>query len=179
MISIGRKLQTCLAILPLMASSTSWADPVLINVTGKLITAACTVDSSLSGGHTIDLGTSGRTDFLHAGETGEWKRFTLNLFNCPANTLSTTATFSGTPDSNDNLLFANNSPSLTAAKNIAVQVVKDDERNVTVSNNSTLTVSVDSNHNATFPLAARLITPTGEVRPGTIMSTVLVNFTYQ
>ncbi|MOA69857.1 hypothetical protein D3C78_1983000 [compost metagenome] len=47
-------------------------------------------------------------------------------------------------------------------------------------NGSSMTVTIDSQRNATYALAGRVIRPaTGNVIPGTVSSVVQMNFTYQ
>lgn len=179
MVTLNKIINALLMFAGLLFYSTGYADPVQINVTGKVIAAACTVDSGLASGQTVDLGTLGRTSLLHPGDAGDWRSFTLSLSNCPPGSSSSTVTFTGTPDSHDVSLFANTGPALTAAQNVAVQIAKDSDRSIILSNTSTFTVAVDSSHNAIFPLAARLFTPVGGVQAGAVVSTVLVNFTYQ
>ncbi|HBE9178828.1 TPA: fimbrial protein [Serratia fonticola] len=168
-------LLPALAVLPGTAAKA--AD---VTITGKVIAASCTVSPVLVGGQSIDLGTLGRLGFQHAGNAGEWQPFALSLTACPAGTTKTTVTFTGVQDGVDATLFANTEPSATAASHIAVQLAEDANRGVVLSDNSTMTVDIDSVSNtASFPLAARLYTPSGGVQAGKISSTVLVNFTYQ
>lgn len=151
-----------------------------VTVTGKVVAASCTVNPVLAGGQEVPLGTLGRTRFQHANEAGDWQSFTLSLTNCPAGTTQTTVTFTGTPDGTDATLFANTEPMATAAPGMAVQLAQDANRSALLSTGSTLTVNVDAvSKTASFPLAARLYTPTGGVQAGQVSSSVLVNFTYQ
>ncbi|NTY85899.1 type 1 fimbrial protein [Serratia fonticola] len=151
-----------------------------VTISGKVIAASCTVSPVLVGGQSVDLGTLGRLAFQHPGDSGDWQPFALSLTACPAGTTKTTVTFTGVQDSVDATLFANTEPSATAASHIAIQLAKDANRSEVLSDNSTMTVNIDSVSNtASFPLAARLYTPTGGVQAGKISSTVLVNFTYQ
>lgn len=166
--------------LVMIALSTGEALAADVNITGKVIAAACSVSTSLSSGQQVDLGTLGRTKFQFANDAGEWQSFSLLLNNCPEGTKRSTVTFTGTADENDATLFANTEPETSAAKNIAIEMAKDADHSVVLSNNSTMTVDVDTTgKSATFPLAARMYTSVGGVQTGTVTSTVLVNFTYQ
>lgn len=168
-------LLSALAVLP--GTRVEAAD---VTITGQVTAAACTVSPVLAGGQTVDLGTLGRTGFQNAGDAGSWKSFALNLTNCPAGTTKSTVTFTGTPNSIDATLIANTEPSVTAAPNIAIQMAKEADHSAILSNSSTMTVDIDNlTSTATFPLAARLYTPSGSVGPGLVSSSVLVNFTYQ
>lgn len=169
-----------LAVSAVLFSTSLMASPITLNVTGNVIAAACTVDTTLAGGQQVQLGDVGRTKLQNVGEAGPWKSFSLQLINCPTGTSFSTATFTGTADSSDTTLFANTEPATTAAAQVAVQMADDNNRGTVISNNGSMTVSVDSTaKTAIFPLAARLYTPTGGVQPGSVSATVLVNFTYQ
>lgn len=163
------------AIVVLPSTQAEAAD---VTITGKLIAASCTVNPVLAGAQEVNLGTLGRTNFQNADDKGEWKSFSLTLTNCPAGTSQSTVTFTGTADATNATLFANTEPVATAAPYMAVQIAKNADRSDLLSNSSSMTVSVDSDRSATFPLAARLYS-TGKAQPGKVSSTVLVNFTYQ
>lgn len=168
-------LLSALAVLP--GTKAQAAD---VNITGKVIASSCTVSPVLAAGQTVDLGTLGRTRFQFANDAGTWKSFTLNLTNCPAGTSTVKATYTGTPNGTDATLFANTEPVATAAPNMAVQMAKDSDHTAVLSTGSTMDVTVDTlTGTATFPLAARLYTPTGGAQAGQVSSSVLVNFTYQ
>ncbi|HGM5492470.1 TPA: fimbrial protein [Serratia fonticola] len=155
------------------------ADPA-INLTGRVIAAACTVETGLASGKTVELGTVRRTALQHPGDAGAWNAFTLNLLNCPVGTTKTTVTFTGTPDGDDSTLFANTEPAPGAAQSVAVQMAQDSDRSRIISNSDTLTVNIDAGtHTASFPLAARLYASADNVQAGRVSSTVLVNFSYE
>lgn len=168
-------LLSALAVLP-----GTKAQATDVNISGQVIASSCTVSPVLAAGQTIDLGTLGRTHFQFANDAGTWTSFALNLTNCPAGTSQTTVTFTGTPDGTNATLFANTEPALTAAPYMAVQMAKDADHTAVLSTGSVMTVAVDAlTGTATFPLAARLYTPTGGAQAGQVSSSVLVNFTYQ
>lgn len=151
-----------------------------VTITGKVIAASCTVSPVLAGAQEVNLGTLGRTHFQNANDAGDWKSFALNLTNCPAGTSQTTVTFTGTPDGTNATLFANTEPVASAAPYMAVQMAKDADHSAVLSTGSTMTVNVDTlTGTATFPLAARMVTPSGGAQAGQVSSSVLVNFTYQ
>ncbi|MGL5387635.1 MAG: fimbrial protein [Serratia sp. (in: enterobacteria)] len=168
-------LLSALAVLP--GTKVEAAD---VTITGKVIASSCTVNPVLVAGQEVNLGTLGRTRFQNANEAGDWKSFTLNLTNCPAGTTSVKATYTGTPDGTDATLFANTEPAATAAPYMAVQMAKDADHSAILSTGSTMTANVDTlTGTATFPLAARMYTPSGGAQAGQVSSSVLVNFTYQ
>jgi minor fimbrial subunit len=171
-------LSMLLPILAVLPDTKATAADVVI--TGRVTAASCTVSPILAGGQSVDLGTLGRISFQTAGDAGSWVPFVLSLTACPAGTSRTTVTFTGSPDSADPTLFANTEPAATAASHMAVQLAKDADRSVVLSDNSTMTVDIDGvSKTVTFPLAARLYTPSGGVAAGQITSTVLVSFIYQ
>ena len=168
-------LFSALAILPGMK-----VEAANVAVTGKVIAASCTVSPVLAGAQEVNLGTRGRSQFQFANDAGDWKSFSLNLSNCPAGTSQTKVTFTGTPDGTNATLFANTEPVATAAANMAVQMAKGGDHSAILSTNSIMTVAVDTlTGTATFPLAARMYTPSGGAQAGNVTSSVLVNFTYQ
>jgi minor fimbrial subunit len=168
-------LLSALAVLP-----GTKAQATDVTITGKVIASSCTVSPVLAAGQTVDLGTLGRTHFQAANDAGTWTSFALNLTNCPAGTTSVKATFTGTPDGTNSNLYANTEPAATAAPNMAVQMADDANRSTVLSTGSVMSVTVDTlTGTATFPLAARLYTPTGGAQAGQVSSSVLVNFTYQ
>ena len=168
-------LLPALAVLP--GTKAEAAD---VNISGKVIAAACTVSSSLAAGQAVPLGTLGSTSFQSSGDADPtWHPFTLDLTNCPAGTTTSTATFSGTPDVTDDQLFANTEPAASAATNIAVEVKQSNNSSI-VHNGSTMTIEVNATaRTASFPLEARMKTPLGNVQAGNVSSTMLVDFTYQ
>lgn len=166
------------ALVVLPGTTALAADTASVKVTGKVVASACTVDTGLGSGKTVDLGTLGRTKFQFAGNAGEWADFSLNLTDCPQGTTRSIVTFTGDADGDDATLFANTEPGSGAASNVAIQLTKGDDHNAVLSNNSTLEAAVDTGRNIIFPLSARLITPTGGTQPGKVSGTVMVNFAY-
>lgn len=156
-------------------------EAVDLNLHGNVIAAACTVSMTLAQGQSVSLGELGRSKFQRSGDADpNWHNFSLDLTLCPAGTTRSTVTFTGTPDGVDATLFANTASSGAAATNIAVQLSKQSDNTAILSDGSTMTVNVNTGAGtATFPLAARMKTPTGDVGAGIVNSTVLVDFTYQ
>lgn len=149
-----------------------------INLDGKITTTACTVETKLANGLNINLGKTLYTSMQNSGDVGIWNDFSLNLTSCPKGTNKSTMTLSGIVDNDDSSLFINTATGESAATNVAVQLANQLNRSQTLSNNSQLTVTIINNQ-ASFPLSARISTPSGGVTPGLVKSTVLVNFTYQ
>ncbi|MBL5826385.1 fimbrial protein [Serratia fonticola] len=149
------------------------ADPVNINITGKVVASPCAVDTA-SVSQDVDFGQVRLNEMRAAGNASDWKPFQVRLVNCPQNTTSVTVTFSGIPASNDATLYAN----AGTAPNATVQLAQDANRTLVQGVGSTMTVPVDEQHNATYALAGRLIV-TDDTGAGTFSSVVQMNFTYQ
>lgn len=168
-------LLTCLSAWSVNAADTT------ITIGGKVISATCTVGTTLAAGQLVELGTLGSNNLQKAGDADPaWHNFSLELTNCPTGITSSTVTFSGTPDNYDSTLFANTEPQSSAAENVAVEMSKQSDNSTILSNNSQMTVNINTlAGTASFPLAARMKTPTGGVHAGHVSSTVLVDFIYQ
>lgn len=169
-----------LSITALLWTINARADVVNVNVTGLVIAPSCTINPLLVAGQPVSLG-SPRSDTLqNSGDADPvWNNFTLELTHCPLATSSSTVTFTGTPDADDATLFANTEPVGSAASNAAIQVSRQSDHSTIISNGSTLTANVDTaTRTVSFPLAARIKTPTGNVTGGGVSASVLVDFTY-
>ncbi|MHC9002340.1 fimbrial protein [Enterobacter adelaidei] len=169
-----------LAVISVFMSCLVKADSVTLNLSATVKDVTCTVNPVLVAGQPVNLGSLSSREFQTGGDADkQWHEFSLDLTHCPANLRSATAAFSGVEDSHDRTLFANTEPQNSAATNIAIEVVKSSDRTV-ISNGGTMTVNVNnSNSTATFPLAARMKTPTGNVRGGNVSAVMMVSFTYQ
>ncbi|QBH97633.1 type 1 fimbrial protein [Limnobaculum zhutongyuii] len=151
------------------------AAPVTVNITGKVIAAACTIDNS--GSYDVIMPDVTAATLSGANTYGGWKEFEVTLSNCPAGTTSVTAKFSGTADGNDANKYANTTGT-GYATNVSVQV---QNRSCTVDdkgNNSTMTVNVDASKKATFDLQARPYSTPGNATVGNIKTVAMMDFTY-
>lgn len=169
-----------LSFIGFLFASSAQADSVTLNLSARIQAAPCTVNPVLVAGQPVSLGSLDRGGFQNSGDADPtWHAFSLDLTNCSAATQKVTATFSGTADSNDAALFAN-SATVAPATNMAVEVSKQNDNGVIISNGSTLTVNVDTpTGTASFPLAARMKTPIGNVQGGKVSAVMVVDFTYQ
>ncbi|CAI1032001.1 putative fimbrial protein SthD [Serratia fonticola] len=171
--SVKKGLYT-LAIMGTLCSS-AFADPVNINITGRVTAAACTIDNSST--YNVVMPDVTAATLNPANSYGTWKTFDVTLSNCPAGTTSVKATFDGTADGADANKYANTTGT-GYATNVAVQV---QNRSGTVADkgkNSTMTVNVDASRNATFDLQARPYSTPGGGTVGNITTVVMMNFTY-
>lgn len=145
-----------------------------LNINGIVLASPCTVDTS-SVSQDVDFGQLRATNLKTAGSSSEWLPFEVKLNACPASTRKVTVTLSGNPVSGDATLFANDG----TARNVAVQIAEDANRNNLLPNGGGMTVNVNAQRGATYALVGRINSPTGDTGPGTINSIVQMNFTYQ
>lgn len=158
-----------------VACHVSAAQATDINLSGTVVASPCTVDTSTQA-QTVTFDQARAVDYLRVGDTSEWQDFELTLSACPASTTQVTALFSGDADNDDVTKFANAQGS---ADGMALQIMTRDHL-TEISPAGELAVSVDSqSRRATFPLSARMYTPTGKVAAGEFNTTVQLTFTYQ
>lgn len=164
-----------LAVIGGLISSNAFADPVTINITGKVTAAACTIDNS--GTYNVVMPDVTAATLSTGNTFGGWKEFDVTLSNCPAGTTSVTAKFSGTADGNDANKYANTTGA-GYATNVSVQVQNRSGTVADKGNNSTMTVNVDGSRKATFDLQARPFSTPGGATVGNIKTVALMDFTY-
>ncbi|ANO88405.1 type 1 fimbrial protein [Escherichia coli] len=146
-----------------------------ININGTVVASACVIDTQTKD-QTVRFEQARAVNYDTVGHTSEWQNFSLNLSSCPASTSSVTALFTGESDLVDQTKFAN---TLGDATGMALQIMTDDHI-TEISPNGKMTVNVDqASRKATFPLAARMYTPTGTVTAGEFHTVVQFTFTYQ
>ncbi|MGL5387207.1 MAG: fimbrial protein [Serratia sp. (in: enterobacteria)] len=164
-----------LALL-VMASSynAAMADPVNINITGKVVASPCVVNNNNSNLN-VDLGTNIQATTLATAGAGTTPTpFNLSLTACPLGTSNVTVTFTGTAAAAPQTTMYKNTG---AATPLAVELSISDLGTI-LSNNVSVTRPVQAGGTVTFPLSARAVTATGNVIPGTIVALVQANFTY-
>lgn len=171
----AKKELLALASVGVMLSASVFADPVTINITGKVTSAACTVNNS--GTYSVIMPDVVASTLTPANSFGTWKTFDVTLSNCPAGTSTVKATFDGTADGNDGNKYANNTGT-GYATNVAVQVQNRSGTIADKGKNSTMSVAVDGSRNATFDLQSRPYSTPGNATVGNISTVVLMNFTY-
>ncbi|MGU3415360.1 fimbrial protein [Enterobacteriaceae bacterium C34A] len=163
------KLLASLLFLPM---AFAWGESV--SISGNVTASPCTVDTGTVS-QTVELGSLPRQDVLIAGAAGEWQNFELTLKDCPASTTKVTSTFQGTQDTQDTSAWKNTGTS----SNVALRLASRDHATV-YSVDSTQQVDVNAGtHSAVFLLSAKMFTPQGNAKPGTFVSVVNVDFTYQ
>lgn len=145
-----------------------------IAIGGNVVATPCLVDTG-SVSQDVNFGQQRKAGLSTAGAFLDWQPFKVKLVSCPASTTNAIVTFMGTPSTDDGTLFAN----AGTAPRVAVQMAQDSDRSKIQSNGSSMTVAVDAQRNATYALAGRLISPTGNAGPGSVNTVVQMNFTYQ
>lgn len=162
-------------IIVVLYSQLIQAADTTITINGKVTAAACTINNG--GTYTITMPDVTAATLNTPSSYGAWESFNITLSNCPAGTSTVTATFDGTPDSQDALKYAN-SLGTGYAKNVSVQVQNRSGTSSDKGKNSTMTVDVDESKNATFDLQARPYSSSGNATVGNITTLVLMNFSY-
>lgn len=146
-----------------------------INLSGTVVAAACTVDTSTKE-QTVTFQQARAVDYTVVGDTSEWQDFALTLSSCPVSTTLVTVSFSGDTDSTDPTKFANTQGDATG---MALQIMTRDHQ-TEIQPKGKMSVGVDaSTRSVIFPLSARMYTPTGMVTAGDFKTIVQLSFTYQ
>lgn len=166
-----KKLKFSMLALVLLSNITYAAD-VNINITGKVIASPCVVNNNNSDLN-VDLGQTIQASTLATAGAGTTpKPFNLSLTACPTGTSNVTVTFTGTA-------AANPQTNMYINTGVATPLAVELSSGATIlGNNSTLTQPVLADKTVTYALSARAVTPTGSVIPGSIVSVVQANFTY-
>jgi len=151
--------------------SVAHAEPVNINVTGNVVASPCVVNNSKTS-YDVDLGqTIQAADLATAGAATTPVAFDLTMASCPSGTKKVIVTFTGTADTDQPTMYKNTG----TATPLAVEL---SSAGTVISNNGTLTKDVAADKTVTYNLSARAVTATGSVMPGTIVSVIQANFTY-
>ncbi len=137
-----------------------------ITVTGNVLQRTCVTPDI-----TVDLGTLYTSDLSSPGRASSLKDAQITLSACQ-NMTRVQATFSGTPDVDDNAYYKNTG----TAGGVKIELVDKASPSVRYSNNTRKTVNVN-NGNAIFKLQARAVSK-GGVTPGNIRSEITVAYTY-
>lgn len=153
--------------------------PLLVNITGNVIASPCNVDTANTNLNVI-LGDIPATDMASAGVYGGTEQaFTVALKDCPASTTKSLATFSGTPYTGNNMLFANTGTATGLGVKIIPASAAWSDTSVNPGQGTWLQTINATTHTVSYPFKARAFTSTGNVTPGTIISTMQIDFTYQ
>lgn len=167
-------MKTHIFLLTAALMAQSYAEEIQVQMVGNIYANTCTVDSA-SKALTVDLGQAASSDFKDVGDTGVWKDFTLKVTHCPKTLTLANAFFYGQADSQHPTKFAN----MGSAKGLALELA-DPQDNMFIAPQASFNVLIDqTDHSATFPLAARYYTTSLPVTAGTFSSVVQVTFTYQ
>ena len=109
-----------------------------------------------------------------AGSSSDWKPFSIALTECPASTSEATMTVNGTPDEAESDMYANTG----SATQVQIQLQSSD--GMALGNAAQKVQTIDTaTRSTTFDMRARAYSAQGKVKPGTIVGSVQVTFTYQ
>ncbi|WP_260515790.1 fimbrial protein [Serratia fonticola] len=164
---------TAFGILALAAGiNFAFAAPVSINITGNVIASPCEVNNNQTN-LDVDLGQNIQASTLVTANSGTTpKAFNLSLKSCPVGTTNVTVTFTGTAAASPQTAMYLNTGDATP---LAVEL---SSGSTILGNNSSLSQAVQADGTVTYALSARAVTPTGNVTPGSIISVVQANFSY-
>lgn len=163
-----------LALLLITAKShVAMADPVNINISGRVIASPCVVNNNSD--LTVNLGSTIQANTLTAAGAGTTPtEFNLSLTGCPVGTSSVKVTFTGTaaaaPQAN---MYLNTG----VATPLAIELSQQGTGTI-LGNGSSLTQNVLADKTVTYALSARAVTATGNVMPGAIVAVIQADFTY-
>lgn len=141
-----------------------------ITVNGTVVPGPCNVSFSDLTFNFEDL-YSGNMD--EAGSSSQWKNVDILLTDCPVGTQKVIMRITGEP-SDDGVYFANEKDAL----NVVLQLTEP-THSLNYSNGSVVQTNVDSHHDASYSLAARIFSPQGSGSAGDFESVILLDFTYQ
>lgn len=113
-----------------LSMSNAFAAAGVVNFTGEILDAACTVDVA-SQNQTVDLGKYNKTEFNSAsGIKTAATGFDIVLKDCPTTVSSAKVRFDGTPEATDSRLLAIDSSVAGAAKGVAINLMTADKTNL-------------------------------------------------
>lgn len=157
----------------LAAAGNARSDSTVINITGQIVPASCTVQPLPA----VSLGDIRDVDMQDMGDTSSPVDFQLSLTACPSTITQVTASFAGTADETNSQLFKNTSGA-GYATGLGVRLLDADHAGVAVPPGGSSQVGV-SNSSATFNLKALAVTTQAGPTAGDIDTSVTVTFTYQ
>lgn len=167
----------CLCLLAGLTAVSAQADSVVVNVTGQIVPASCTVLPFPA----VNLGDIKDTDMATVGSASQPVAFSLQLTGCPTTTKNVTALFSGAADTMDSNLYKI-TQGAGYASGLGVRLTDVDHGNLVLKPGTpggSSQVAVDGGQNATFNLKAQAVTTQASPVAGDIAASVTVTFTYQ
>lgn len=146
------------------------ADPVTVNITGKVIASPCIVDT-VNSDLNVNLGDIEASTMSNSGQVSTIIPFQVVLKSCPAATSNATVSFSGTEDTAAPGRYLNTG----VATNVAVEVL---QNGVLIPPGSNINQVVQSDRTVIYSLQSRAYAKS-QVTPGSIIATVQMTFSYQ
>ncbi|HCR2978034.1 fimbrial protein [Serratia marcescens] len=96
-----KKYLVASALACTVLSSSAFSADGVINFTGKIVDNACVVNPTLN----VQMGDVAAAKFKNVGDESDYKEFTLQLKDCPANLKAAKVTLDGAVDDKDAKLF--------------------------------------------------------------------------
>lgn len=168
-----RALAGCLLLLANIVSAAlaQTSNSKDIALKGKVVASPCIVEQEnmrVNLGDNIDMNT-----LAAAGAFTDWVGFDVRVYDCPLQNTAVSIVFNGAADASDPDSRYQNSGTAT---NVAVELRAAD--GTPLGDGKTLTGAI-VNQEVTWNLRARVWTPTGNVRPGTVSAVVSATLTWQ
>lgn len=157
----------------LLVGNSVLADSMVVNVTGQILPASCTVQPI----NNVNLGDIRDVDMFDVGDVSSSVPFQIKLTDCPATLTKVTAQFAGAQDAINKDLYANIVGN-GFATGLGIQLLDADHGDVKIPPAGEIQTSV-VNSNAIFNLKARAVTTTVNPMTGDIETCVTVTFIYQ
>lgn len=135
-----------------LSMSNAFAAAGVVNFTGEILDAACTVDVA-SQNQTVDLGKYNKTEFNGiSGSKTAAKGFDIVLKDCPSTVSSAKVRFDGTPEVTDSSLLAVDSTVSGAATGVAIHLMSADKADLPLhgQNSYNYLLSSTQNNNLKF-----------------------------
>lgn len=155
-----------------MTFSSIAADTVNINVTGKVVASPC-VTTNGDNNIAIDLSTLQASNLATAGAASTPVDFSIDFKDCPAGTSQVTATFSGTPDPDNDQYYKN----AGTAQGVAVEI-KEPKTDYNKGNGTSITEKVQADKTISIKMNARAVSVKGSATPGTISADIIATLQY-
>ncbi|MDM3593674.1 fimbrial protein [Proteus mirabilis] len=138
------------------------SNTVNINVYGSVVASPCELETK---NHLIDLKKINIRNIKN-GQASDWIDFSIKLKNCPVNTEKVTMILRGQSVPNYSEYFINSGTAKDIALNLAIQ----NNKSIVKNNDKLMAVVNKNNHNAEFPLSARMVSYGNNITVGSFKS---------
>lgn len=133
-----------------LSMSNAFAAAGVVNFTGEILDAACTVDVA-SQNQTVDLGKYNKTEFRNvSGTKTAAKDFNIVLKDCPNTVSSAKVRFDGAPEATDPTLLAIDSSVAGAASGVAIHLMSADKADLPLHGQNSYNYNLSSTQDNTL-----------------------------